>query len=190
FLKDHSSFYQLNGRRTKKINLALDREKMRQTLGYLGYLPDFSLGLARHRLAEMPMTWDITLSFTVPLFFWQPQKGEVAEARANLEALAKEKQHTSNVIGLEVEEAHANVLMASHQIELYEKEILAQAEEAYNMFLFSFQEGEIGGIDLIEARRTLIDARKSYAEALFNFTVGLAALEKAIGFALEERIHE
>lgn len=172
----------------KKLSLALDREKIRKTLGYLSYLPDFSLGLSRHRLAGMVTTWDITLSFPIPLFFWQPQKGEIAEANANLEALAKEKEHTSNAIALEVEEAYANALMAGRQIELYEKEILTQAEEAYNMFLFSFQEGEIGGIDLIEARRTLIEARKSYADALFNFTIGVAALEKSVGFTLEEKI--
>ncbi len=174
----------------KKVSFALDRENLRKTLGSLSYFPDFSLGLSRHRISGVATTWDVTLSFPIPLFFWQPQKGEIAEANANLEALKKEKEHTSNAIVLEVEEAHANALMAGHQIELYEKEILAQAEEAYNMFLFSFQEGEIGGIDLIEARRTLIEARKSYADALFNFTIGLAALERAVGLALEERIHE
>ncbi len=173
----------------KKIGFALNKEKLRSALGYLSYLPDFSLALSRHRLG-MDKTWDVRLSLSLPLFFWQPKKGEIAEARANFEALVKEKEHTSNAIALEVEEAYANVLVAGHQIELYEKEILAQAEEAYNMFLFSFQEGEIGGIDLIEARRTLIEARKSYAEALFNFTIGVAELERAIGFSSGEKIHE
>ena len=70
-------------------------------------------------------------------------------------------------------------------IELFEKDILTQAEEVYNMFLFSYQEGEIGSIELIEARRTLLEARKAYADALFNHGVALAALEKSIGQSLE-----
>jgi outer membrane protein TolC len=53
------------------------------------------------------------------------------------------------------------------------------------MFLFSFQEGEIGGIELIEARRTLVEARKSYADALYNYDITLAALEKSVGQSLE-----
>ncbi len=174
----------------KRIDFALDGEKFRQTLGYLSYLPDFNLGVSRHRFTGLPTTWDIKLSLSVPLFFWQPLKGQIAEASANREALDKEKEHTANAISLEVEEAYTNVLLSGHQIELFEKEILAQAEETYNKFLFSFQEGEIGGIDLIEARRTLIEARKSYAEALFRFTIGLAALERAVGFRLEEKIHD
>jgi outer membrane protein TolC len=170
----------------KRIGFALDKESLRKTLGYLGYLPDFSLGLSRHRLAGEPTTWDFALSVRLPVFFWQPLKGEIAEAQANLQAFRKELEHVSNAIALEVEESYSLALMAGRQIELFEKEILAQAEEAYNMFLFSFQEGEIGGIELIDARRTLIEARKSYADALNNFNVALAALAKSVGQDLEE----
>jgi outer membrane protein TolC len=84
-----------------------------------------------------------------------------------------------------VEEAYTNASTASNQIRLFEEEILTQAEEVYNMFLFSFQEGEIGGIELIEARRTLLEARKAYADALYNYNVTIAALEKSLGQTLE-----
>jgi outer membrane protein TolC len=173
-----------------RIGFSLEKEGLRKTLGYLSFLPDFSLGVSRHRLSGEPTTWDFTLSARLPVFFWQPLKGEIAEAEANLEAIRRERQHIANAIALEVEESHSNALMAGRQIELFEKEILAQAEEAYNMFLFSFQEGEIGGIELIEARRTLIEARKAYAEALNNFNVALAALAKSVGRDLEELRNE
>lgn len=170
----------------KRVGFSLDKESLRKTLGYLGYLPDFSLGLARHRLAGEPTTWNVTLSVRLPVFFWQPLKGEIAEAEANLQAFRKEREHILNAIALEVEESYSLALMAGRQIDLFEREILAQAEETYKMFLFSFQEGEIGGIELIEARRTLIEARKSYADALNNFNVALAALAKSVGQDLEE----
>jgi cobalt-zinc-cadmium efflux system outer membrane protein len=70
---------------------------------------------------------------------------------------------------------------AGQQIELFEREILKQAEEAYEMFAFSYQEGEIGGLELIAARRTLLQARQSYAEALYTSNVAVAALNKAVG---------
>lgn len=170
----------------KRVGFSLEKENLRKKLGYFSYLPDFSLGISRHRLTGAPTTWDFTLSARIPIFFLQPLKGEIAEAEANLEAFRKEREHVANSIALEVEDSYANALMAARQIDLYEKEILAQAEEAYNMFLFSFQEGEIGGIELIEARRTLIEARKSYADALNNFNVALAALAKSVGQDLEK----
>ena len=169
----------------KRINLGLERENLTKKQGYMSYLPDFELGVNKHRVIGEGDFWDFTLSFPIPLFFWQPKKGEIAEAEANIQALNREVEHLQNAITLEVGEAYMNALMINNQIRLYEEEILTQAEEVYNMFLFSYQEGEIGGIELIEARRTLIEARTSYADALFNYDVAIAALEKSIGQKLE-----
>ena len=169
----------------KRINLGLERENLTKKQGYMSYLPDFELGVNKHRVIGEGDFWDFTLSFPIPLFFWQPKKGEIAEAEANIQALNREVEHLQNAITLEVGEAYMNALMINNQIRLYEEEILTQAEEVYNMFLFSYQEGEIGGIELIEARRTLVEARTSYADALFNYDVAIAALEKSIGQKLE-----
>lgn len=169
----------------KRINLGLERENLTKKQGYMSYLPDFELGFNKHRIIGEGDFWDFTLSFPIPLFFWQPKKGEIAEAEANIRALTKEAEYLKNAITLEVEEATMNAVTASNQIRLFEEEILTQAEEVYNMFLFSYQEGEIGGIELIDARRTLIEALTSYADALFAYDVALAALEKSIGQKLE-----
>jgi outer membrane protein TolC len=169
----------------KRINLGLERESLTKKQGYMSYLPDFELGISKHRIIGEGDFWDFTLSFPIPLFFWQPKKGEIAEAEANIQALNREAEHLQNAITLEVGEAYMNAVTVDNQIRLYEEEILTQAEEVYNMFLFSYQEGEIGGIELIEARRTLIEARTSYADALFSYGVAIAALEKSIGQKLE-----
>ena len=165
----------------KRVNISLQRESLQKKRGYLSYFPDFDIGVSQHWLEGEGKTWDVTLSFPIPLFFWQPKKGEIAEAQANIEALKNEAEHLKNAITLEVEEAYTNAMTAQNQIQLFEEEMLTQAEEVYNMYLFSFQEGEIGGIELIEARRTLLETRKSYADALFNYDAALAALEKSLG---------
>lgn len=169
----------------RKIKFSMEKEALRKKQAYFSYLPDFDLGVSRHRLEGEKTTWDFTLSLPIPLFFWQPKKGEIAEAEALTKSLQNEAEHLFNAISLEVEEAYMNALTASNQIKLFEEQVLTQAEEVYNMFLFSFQEGEIGGIELIEARRTLIEARKSYADTLFNYDITLAALEKSVGQSLE-----
>lgn len=165
----------------KRINLSLQRESFQKKQGYLSYLPDIDVGVSQHWIEGEGKTWDVTFSLPIPLFFWQPKKGEIAEAQANIDALRRDEEHLKNAISLEVEESYMNAVTADNQIQLFEEEMLTQAEEVYNMFLFSFQEGEIGGIELIEARRTLLETRKSYADALFNYDTALAALEKSVG---------
>lgn len=169
----------------KRNRFSLEKESLRKKQAAFNYLPDFDLGVSRHRLEGEKTTWDFTLSFPIPLFFWQPKRGEIAEAEALLKSLQSEAEYLRHAISLEVEEAYMNALTAGQQITLFEEQILTQAEEVYKMFLFSFQEGEIGGIELIEARRTLVEARKSYADALFNYDITLAALEKSVGQSLE-----
>jgi outer membrane protein TolC len=169
----------------KRINYSLEKEGLIKTQGYLSYLPDFDLGVSKHWIQGEGTYWDVTVSFPIPLFFWQPATGEIAEAKANIESLKREVEHLKNAITLDVEEAYMNALTATNQIQLFEEEMLSQAEEVYNMFLFSYQEGEIGGIELIEARRTLVETRKSYADALYNYDSSLAALEKSIGQSLD-----
>lgn len=169
------------------INAALAKESLRKTQGYLSYIPDFDVGLAQHRQTGEPDLWDVTLSFSLPLFFWQPVRGEIAEAEANHRALQEEARNRANGISLEVQEAFVNLTTAADQILLFEDGILDQAEEAYRMYEFSFQQGEIGAIDLIEARRTLNDARTSYADALYTYDVAWAAIERSVGRPLQEQ---
>jgi cobalt-zinc-cadmium efflux system outer membrane protein len=168
-----------------RLRAGLDKEGKRKSAAALSYLPDFDLGFSRHRLAGEVSTWDFTLSFPVPLFFWQPSRGAIAEARANIRALEKRSEDLVNLISLEVGEACFNARTAADQIVLFEQEILTQAEEAYDLILFSFQEGEVGGLELIDARRGLLEARKAYADALYNHSLTIAALERAVGGSLE-----
>ncbi|MBN1225048.1 MAG: TolC family protein [Candidatus Aminicenantes bacterium] len=169
----------------RRVNFSLERERLRKKQATMSYLPDFTLGVNRHHIDGEGSFWDVTLSFPIPLFFWQPKKGQIAEAEANIRSLQREAEHIINSISLEVEEAYMNAVTADNQIQLFEEDILNQAEEVYNMFLFSYQEGEIGSIELIDARRTLIEARQAYADALFNYGAALATLERSIGQTLE-----
>ncbi len=171
----------------RRIKFSIQRENLLKKQGFASYFPDFEVGAAKHRIAGEEDSWDVTLSLELPVFFWQPARGEIAEAAANLRALREEEAHLANVVALEVEEAYVNLTTATDQIRLFEEDILTQAEEAYQMYEFAYQQGEIGAIDLIEARRTLNDARTSYADALFNYDVARAATERSIGRPIEEQ---
>ena len=169
----------------KKVRFALQREKLNRTQAYLNVLPDFSLGVSRHRITNEPTTWDVSLSFQVPLFFWQNKRGEINEAAANVAAKNAELTYTEFSISLEVENAFLNALSFRDQIEFFEKQVLREAEEVYAMSLISYKEGKIGSIELIQSRKTLIELKQAYAGTLFNYQSALAELEKFVGGSIE-----
>lgn len=173
-----------------RARAGLAKEEKRKTEATLSYLPDFDLSFSRHRITGEASTWDFTLSFPIPLFFWQPAKGRIAETRANIRALERRSEDVANRVGLEVTEACLNAGTAADRISVFEKEILAQAQDVYDLVLFSFQEGEIGGLELIDARRSLLEARRAYADALYDHSLTIAALERSVGGPLEGDDHE
>jgi cobalt-zinc-cadmium efflux system outer membrane protein len=173
-----------------RARAGLEKEERRKSEATLSYLPDLDLSFSRHRIAGQASTWDFRLSFPVPLFFWQPARGAIAEAEANIRSLEKRAQELRNRVSLEVGEAYLNARTAADQIVLFEKDILAQAEDVYELVLFSFQEGETSGIELIDARRSLLEARKAYADALYNHSLTIAALERSVGGPLEGDDHD
>ncbi len=171
----------------KKNAFSMERESYRKKNAYASYLPDFDIGLFKHTIAGEEGTWDVTLSLELPLLFWQPAMGEISEADATLRSLREERSHLANSIALEVEEAYVGLTSAAEQIRSFEEDILTQAEEAYQMYLFSYQQGQITALDLIEARRTLNEARTTYADALYNYDIARAGMERSIGRPLQEQ---
>jgi outer membrane protein TolC len=165
----------------RRLQLSVEKESLVQARARLSNLPDLDLNVSRHRLEGLPTTWSFTISAPLPFLFQQRQKAEIDESQANARALRRDSEQTRNTILVEVEEAHTNAEKARDQILLYQKEILPRAQEVLEMFTFSYQEGELGGIELIEARRTLNASRRSYADAQFEYALALAALEKAVG---------
>jgi outer membrane protein TolC len=146
----------------KRISFSMEREEYVKDQAHLSNYPDFDVGVSYHYMKDLPTSWAFSISVSLPFLFKKQQKAEFAEAQANLSALEREAENLRNAIQLEVEEAYMNSLTAKNQIQLLRDEILPQAEEVYKMLLFSYQEREIGGIDLIESRKTLNEARKSY----------------------------
>jgi cobalt-zinc-cadmium efflux system outer membrane protein len=165
----------------QRLRFAVEKEDLVQKNSRLSSLPDMDFNLSLHRLEGMPTTWSFNVSVPLPFLFQQRQKAEIAESQANARALEREAEQARNTILVEVQEARTNAQKAQDQILLFQNEILPQAQAVVEMFGFSYQEGEIGGIELIEARRTLNESRKSYADALFEYALALAALEKAVG---------
>ena len=167
-----------------KVRILLEKEILAKKQAQLSYLPDFDMGLFRHTIVGEAKTWDVTVALPIPLFFTQPLKGEIAEAQSNYNSLESELKNLQNSIRLEVENAFQLALTAQNLINLFDKDMLQQSEQVYQMLLFSYEEGEISGIELIDARKTLIDTKKSYGDALFNYDVALASIEKSTGQSL------
>jgi outer membrane protein TolC len=166
--------------------IAEKRLALQLNLARHSFLPDFQLGVSRHRIRGETTTWDVGLSVQIPLFFWQPLKGEIAEARADLERGRAELDEIERTITRDVEQAWQTVFTLDRHIRFFEEQVLQEAAEVYEKAMLSYQEGEIGYMELLEAQRTLVDIKRDHAEALFKGQISRLDLEKCLGRQIME----
>jgi cobalt-zinc-cadmium efflux system outer membrane protein len=148
------------------------------------WAPDVSFTLEHNYLEGAPSSFTSGISFAVPLLFWQHQKGEVASARHREAELAANVADTRAQVNLDVRSAFAGASTALRQALFIRDELLPEAREVYRIAAASYGLGGSSALDLLDAKRTLVDAERQYVDALGAANDAEAALELAIGAPL------
>jgi outer membrane protein, heavy metal efflux system len=154
------------------------------TLAGQYWLPDFNIELARNFTYGFPPAYTSALTFTLPLLFWQHEKGEVAEARHREQELAASEADLKAQVDLNVRTAYATASTALRQALFLRDSLLPEAREAYRIVATSYSLGGMSALDLLDAKRTLLEAESQYADALGAANDARADLELAVGAPL------
>lgn len=122
-----------------------------------------------------------TAGLRMPLPLWYRRQGEIeaflgAKDRAEAERLAAQNELSRSVTEL-VQEARTD----HEQIEVFEKGLLKEAEEALRIARISFRQGAAGLLELIDSQRVYRQMQLEYAEARAALSMALARLERWTG---------
>jgi cobalt-zinc-cadmium efflux system outer membrane protein len=145
------------------------------------WFPDLALTLSRNYTAGDPDAYSTVVSATLPLFFWQHRKGEVAEAQHRELELQATQRDVLAQVELDVRAAYAAADTAQRQALYLRDELLPEAQEAYRIAATSYGLGGASALALLDAKRTLLDAQNQLAEALGAANDARADLERAVG---------
>lgn len=91
---------------------------------------------------------------------------------------------TRNDLVRAIQQDFQDAQTAAEQIDLFEKELLKQAQETLRIAQFSFQQGASGLLDVVDAQRVYRQTQLDYAQARFELSVALTRLERATGGTL------
>ncbi len=176
--------------RPELLGAAAQREGARSALSLakIYWAPDLSLVLSRNFTAGDPAAYSSSIGFALPLFFWQHEKGEVAEARHHEEELAANYADQLAQVTLDVRTAFATASTAIRQATFIRDELLPEAKEAYRIASTSYSLGGSSALDLLDAKRTMLDAESQYTDALAAANDARADLERAVGAPIPDAI--
>lgn len=124
--------------------------------------------------------WSVTLAATLSLYDGGITRERVREAQLRLEQLKAVEAQTRQGIELEVRQAYLNLQAAREELAGADA-LVTQANEAQRLAIVRFQSGVGTNLEVISAQTTASQAEAGRAQALFNFSVARAALERAAG---------
>ncbi len=149
------------------------------TLAKEFWLPDLTLGIGRDYADPGPGVLMTGISLPLPLFYWQHAKGEIAEARYRERELDASASDLVAAIGEEVRSIYAAAAAAVRQAAFLGAELVPAAREAHRIAAASYALGGSSALEVLDARRSLLDAEQQYTDALLAANQSRADLERA-----------
>ena len=123
--------------------------------------------------------FDVGLSVPAPL--WYQRQGEIAGSLGAKRKGEAELLRVRNELLRQINQYYQDAQTTAKLIEVLEKGLMRQAEEALRIAKFSFQQGAASLLDVLDAQRVQRQILFDYAQARFELSVALSRLERAVG---------
>lgn len=124
--------------------------------------------------------YTVNLVFSFPIFNGLSISAQEAQAQATIKELNLTTQGLEDSIEFEVRQSILKINEAKQSLLSQEKNV-EQAEESLRIANLSFDEGMVTILDVNQAQNALIQAKTNYSQALYDYMVAVAELNKAVG---------
>jgi TolC family type I secretion outer membrane protein len=124
--------------------------------------------------------WSVGLSASWNIFDAGLTNAKIKEAKTSADKALAAKKQTSDAIELEVRQAYLGMKEAQQRIETAQVAV-DKASEDMSIAQTKYQAGVGTNLDVIDAQLALTQAKTNYTQALYDYSVGKAKLDKAVG---------
>jgi outer membrane protein TolC len=149
------------------------------------WLPDLTLSVSRDYNLPDPALFSTGLAFPLPIFFWQHTRGQIAETSFRERELEASERDVRAAVTQDLRDSYANARIALQQAVFIRDQLLPSARAAYRAAFASYTLGGSSALEVLDARRTLLDAESQYADALAAANISRSELERAVSVPLD-----
>ena len=149
------------------------------------WLPDLTLSVNRDYNLPDPALFSTGLAFPLPIFFWQHTRGQIAESSFRERELAASERDLRAAVTQDLRDSYATARIALQQAVFIRDQLLPSARAAYRAASASYTLGGSSALEVLDARRTLLDAESQYADALAAANISRYELERAVSVPLD-----
>ncbi|HEY3100904.1 MAG TPA: TolC family protein [Methylomirabilota bacterium] len=165
--------------RQSRLNADANEARLRRS--FRDFFPDITAGgFYGATRGDLNEAWEINLNLNWTIFDGGNRIARYREARANLEAAQARVKASELDISREVEQSVNNVIEADERIQAAQVAV-ASAQENFRLAQGRFDAGVGTILELTDAQLALTQAQNTEAQALADYRIALARLDRAVG---------
>ncbi len=138
--------------------------------------PDITIS-AGPRMLGMGDDISFVVGFSIPLQFKNKNQGAIAQAEAEIAKTDSERKTSEMNLYAQLSTAYQVLLRSTTEVEILDKNVLPGAQQAEAAVTEGYEAGRFTQLEILDARRTLIQARQQRLRALADYHQALAEVE-------------
>ena len=142
--------------------------------------PDLTVG-GGPRWFEGENTVAFVAGVSIPLPLHNKNQGAIREAEVQVEKVSVERKAAEAVLTAQVGDAYEQMAKAYAEIEILSSAVLPNAQKAMDAVKDGYAVGKLSQLDVLEARRTINEARMQHLQALVDYHKAAAQLDALTG---------
>ena len=165
------------------VQLAQIELARRQALSQVeraGRVPDLTVSIGAKREQQAGRNQAV-FGLAIPLPLFDRNQGKLHEALQRSDKAQVELDGARARLASELAQAHDALAVAREQAHLLSDDILPAAQSAYEAARTGFEYGKFNFIDVIDAQRTLLQARTQHLRALADAHCAAAGIDSILG---------
>ena len=158
----------------------IDRRKALVEVERSKGVPDLTLSVGAKRDNDLGLTQAI-VGVSIPLPFFDRNQGATYEAARRAEKANDDYQATRIRLTNELQQASNQLVVSKNTALTLKSTVLPAAQQAYEAATRGFEAGKFGFLDVIDAQRSLLQARARYLTALSTSNQAATAIDRLLG---------
>jgi cobalt-zinc-cadmium efflux system outer membrane protein len=150
-------------------------------------IPDVTISGGVRRSRETNDT-SFVFGAAVPLPLFNRNQGKILESQYRISKAEREREAAGNKVLAALSDAYQALATGYTEATTLKSAVLPGAQSAFEATSEGFRQGKFGYLEVLDAQRTLFEARGRYVEALGAYHKAVADTERLIGGELGEPV--
>jgi cobalt-zinc-cadmium efflux system outer membrane protein len=173
----------------KRADVAAEMEQRKAGLTQerANRIPDVTISGGVRRSREANVT-SFVFGAAVPLPLFHRNQGKILESQYRISKAEREREAAGNKVLAALSDAYQALATGYAEATTLKSAVIPGAQSAFEATSEGFRQGKFGYLEVLDAQRTLFEARGRYVESLGAYHKAVADTERLIGGELGEPV--